>query len=150
MSKKKEEKLEPKFKGKWKNQLMLKEWDADGKGNPSFERKYEVDPRENLFSPQTEKDRKKAYYYAHRDKIVAKKKAGEVKKAEEECETRGLPLMLAPYIRFYEETKYLKDPVGLKFDSIHELLIFLKDVRTKDEELSMEQLAELIHNFDHR
>lgn len=141
---------ERQYVGKWRPPLNLVSWDGGENGEPEFEPKYDTDPREELFTTQNEKERKKAYYHAHRDKIVSKKKMAAAKKAAAECQEKGLPVMLAPYIRFYEETKYLKDPVGLKFDSIHELLLFLKDVRTKDQEFSLEQLAELIHRYDNR
>lgn len=150
MKKNSDDSDKPKYAGNWKMPLVLKPHTGGRWTGPEFEPKYPVDPRSRLTPSEAERERKRAYYHANRDKVVSKKKEQKTKKAIQECEERGLPILLAPYIRFYQPTKYLKDPVGLRFDSIHQLLVFLKDVRTKDDELSLEELAHLIHEYDHR
>lgn len=132
----------PKFFGEPKIPLKVVSWDPRPGHTPVFEPKFEPLPS------QSELERKRAYYQTHREKISDRKKEQVARQTAEVCKSKGLPVVLAPYIRFYEETRYLKDPVGLKFESIHEMLIFLKDVQTKGLEMSAEELADLIHRYN--
>jgi len=74
---------------------------------------------------ESDRRRKREYYHGHREKMETYKKRVNTKSNEEKCLQQQVPVVLAPYISFLAPTKYKPDRVGLKFDSIHDMLSFL-------------------------
>lgn len=95
---------------------------------------------------EAERARKRDYYHNHRDKIQESAKVREASKMAEVLKEHGLPLFLAPYIRFHKESKYKKDRLTLNFDSKVELVHFIQQVKFESD-ITVEELSDLIMKF---
>lgn len=78
-----------------------------------------VESKEEIRSKQRE------YYHKHKDHIQEIREKHQTSIAEKQCIQLGIPLTLAPYIKFLKPVGTKKDRISLKFDSRIELFDFL-------------------------
>lgn len=101
--------------------------DINGNNEPLAAETPKDDPLES------ERQRKRDYYHTNRAKIEASKKRSCADKNKKICESKKLPLSIAPYVHFYSPTRHKPDRIGLKFESTYELLTFLVSMKYENE-----------------
>jgi len=100
-----------------------------------------------LSAEDLERERNRTYYNLHKEKIATSRKDNSKRKQEKVCVEEGLPVILAPYIKFYNPKGNKKDRVALTFDSKKEMIVFLLNLKFKDN-ITKEQLDALYKKYN--
>lgn len=101
---------------------------------------------DTLSSVDVERERGRIYYRLHKDKIARAQKDNTRRKQEKVCSDLGFPVMLAPYIKFYNPKGGKKDRVALTFDSKVDLIEFLIEFKFS-EDVSIEELNAIYKKY---